>query len=215
MNTKAKRIYIVGSGPSALNFDFNVLSDQDIVLGVNGTLGWAPRLDWWFTLDQLPKNLIRLRNPRPGVSYFAALPENVVLPEFVVRYIRRAVGGRNGKPKTKPPRRRYTPLWWMWRWSATITLSETPGVINTGNSMWGALQIAYQKKFKEIILVGLDGTRENRVEGGHPGDFSHLPFLFQSALPQLQAAGVQVWNANPNSRVTCFPTFNQEEALTA
>ena len=215
MSTRGKRIYIVGSGPSALHFDFDAVSADDIVFGVNGTLEWLSRLDWWFTLDQSPKNLIRLRNPRPGVSYFAALPDNVSLPDFVTRYIRRAVGGRNGSPKTKPPRQRHTPLWWMWRWSATQKLSTLPGVVNTGNSMWGALQIAFQHGFKEIVLVGLDGTRENKIEGGKPHSLSHLPILFASAVTQLKAAGVQVWNANPGSRVTCFPAFNYEEALTA
>jgi len=207
------RIWIIGSGPSAKKADFSLMKPEDVVFGVNGTVEWAPRLDWWFTLDQSPLNLERLKNPRKGVLYFAALPNQVGLPDGIVRYSRIAIGGRSGNPKSSEPRPRRTPEWWMWRWSATKTLSEKVGAIHTGNSMWGALQIAYQFGYREIILVGLDGTKHKRIEGGRPNNFAHLPMLFESALPQLNESGIKVINANPHSAVTCFPRVNFNQAV--
>lgn len=209
-----KRVWIIGSGPSARLADFNAIPSDDIVFGVNGTVEWVPHLDWWFTLDKNPINLKRLQSPKlDGVRCIVALPDDIILPKKIIRYKRLTAMDQSNKTRTKQPRRRNTPLWWMWRWQAIRTLSEIPGVIHTGNSMWGALQIAYQHNFRKIILVGLDGSRSPRVEGGNPNSLLHLPILFESAVDQLKNAGVQVFNSNPNSKVTCFPRVTFSEAI--
>lgn len=210
------KIWIIGSGPSARLADFNAIPKGDIVFGVNGTAGWVNRLDWWFTLDRDPLNLRRMESPKlNGVRCFAALPDEIPLPEKVIRYKRVAQNPKFNKNIARRRRFQNTPEWWLSRWSAVRTLSEIPGSINTGNSLWGALQIAYQFKFKKIILVGLDGDRLPRVEGGRPNSLLHLPILFESAIPQLKRSGVQVFNANLKSKITCFPRVTFAEALAA
>lgn len=89
--------------------------------------------------------------------------------------------GRRG-PQPYP---RGGPEWWLWRWSAVKTLAKHPGKINSGNSAWGALGLAYHLGFTDVALVGVDGTTEERVEGGCSNNLSHLPLLFASALPQI------------------------------
>jgi len=208
------KIWIIGSGPSARLADFNAIPKEDIIFGVNGTAGWAPRLDWWFTLDRDPKNLRRMECRKlKGVRCYAALPDEIPLPKNVIRLTRVAQNPKYNKNIARRRQFRNTPEWWLSRWSAVKTLSEIPGKINTGNSLWGALQIAYQANFKKIILIGLDADDLPRVEGGKPNSLLHLPILFESAVAQLKASGVQVFNANPKSKVTCFPRVTFKEAL--
>ena len=211
------KIWVIGSGPSAKQADFKSIPVDDTVFGVNGTVEWVPRLDWWFTLDKNPKNLRRLKSPRmKGVQCFVALPKEVKLPQGVKRYQRLAAEHRIIiSRRFQRQRRHHGPQWWMWRWSAVKPLSENPNVIHTGNSLWGALQIAYHFKFKKIILVGLDGDSSNRVEGGQPNSLLHLPILFESAVNQLNTAGITVLNSSLQSTVTCFPRVSFEEALAA
>lgn len=149
---------IVASGPSAAGF----LPPSDIkTICVNGVIQWIGRADYWFTLDCTPQNLRHCRNPRRFVSYVAALPERYNLPDHVVRMQRIPAGDTPG-------------------------LSEIPGVIHSGNSAFGALGLAYHLGAKKVILVGVDGTDDRRVDGGHSGDLSHLPALFQSAVGQIE-----------------------------
>lgn len=149
---------IVASGPTAAGF----LPPCDVkTICVNGVIQWIGRTDYWFTLDCTPKNIRNCRNPRRGVSYVAALPERYHLPSHVARMQRITAGDSPG-------------------------LSELPGVIHSGNSAFGALGLAYHLGAKKVVLVGVDGTDQRRVEGGRSGNLSHLPALFQSALGQIE-----------------------------
>lgn len=147
---------IVASGPSAAGF----APPPDIkTIVVNGVIQWISRADYWFTLDGTTKNLRHCRQPRRGVHYVAALPDKYHLPAHVARLQRVTSDGG---------------------------LSEIPGVIHSGNSAFGALGLAYHLGAKKVILVGVDGTDERRVEGGRSGNLSHLPALFQSASGQIE-----------------------------
>ncbi|NIQ01582.1 MAG: norphogenetic protein [Nitrospinaceae bacterium] len=207
------KILILASGPSARKIDFDLLPADVQIMGVNGTVHWAPRLDYWFTLDRCSKNKMRFQNRRQGVRYFAALPAGIHVPPGVTRLNRVSLTGRNGAFPTPATARRGTPEWWFWWWSATPTLSEVPGTIHTGNSAWGALQLAVQLGYREIYLAGVDGTQDRRVEGGRPNNLSHLPLLFISALPQLERLGARVINLSMNSRVECFEKIEFEKAF--
>jgi hypothetical protein len=147
-----------------------------VVIAVNGAIEWLPRADYWFTLDPSPINMERMNNPRAGVTYCAALNEPA--PLWVRRFER--VAGRGQEPSTG------TPEWWLWRWSAVKTISTTPGKIHTGNSAWGALGLAYHLGAERVALVGVDASGEDRIEGGKCRNLSHLPSLFESAMPQIK-----------------------------
>jgi hypothetical protein len=151
------------------------------VVAVNGAIEWIPRADYFFTLDWADVNLHRLRNRREGVTYTAAFPLNKRWPEEDIKYYDRA-----GGHFTREPKPRDTPEWWLWRLSGKLGLSEDPKVINSGNSAYGALGLAYHLGFRDVALVGVDANTEPRVEGGRSKNLSHLPLLFASALKQLR-----------------------------
>jgi len=169
------RAVIVGSGPSARGFE---PPNEVTIIAVNGAIDWLTRADYFFTLDPSSANLHRMHNPLPGVRYTAAVPESIVLPPHVDRFERISKRGRE-------PIRHNSPEWWLWRWSAVKGLSDRPGYIHSGNSAYGALGLAYHLGFTKIALVGVDGSSDPRIEGGHPHNLSHLPLLFASALNQI------------------------------
>lgn len=92
-------------------------------------------------------------------------------------------------------------------------LSEDPGTINTGNSGFGGLGLAYHMRPHKVALLGVDGRKERRVDGGMPRSLDHLPALFESAVPQLRSAGIEVANGSPDSEVDCFPRMTPREAV--
>lgn len=122
-------------------------------------------------------NLRRILNRRPGVIYTAAgCP-------YALSHVRnfQRIGARGEEPQD-----RRSPEWHMWREYAVCGLSTDPKTIHTGNSSWGALGLAYHLGFEHVALVGVDGTDEPRIEGGHCRSLLHLPMLFASALPQIR-----------------------------
>lgn len=166
------RAVIVASGPSARGFKPPA---GVTVISVNGSIDWLSRADIWFTLDPSTVNMTRMKKRRPGVEYYAAMAHP---PEGVKRLQR--VSSRGTEPQP-----RHTPEWWLWRWSATLGFSQYPEEINTGNSAWGALQLACQLGAKKVALIGVDATNAVRVEGGRPNNLSHLPLLFNSAIGKI------------------------------
>lgn len=175
---KGDRCIIVASGPSAAGFE----APKGIpTIAVNGAVEWLNRSSYWFTLDPSKINQERMNKRRPGTQYCCALPD--IEPGFDGKvYQFRREGYRGAEPIDKN-----SPEWWLWRWSAKLGLSDAPGVISNGNSAWGALGLAYHLGYRDIALVGVDGTQEPRChDGGSPNNLSHLSLLFQSALPQVK-----------------------------
>ncbi|CBG89348.1 hypothetical protein [Citrobacter rodentium] len=153
------------------------------IIAVNGAIDWLPSTDYFFTLDPSPENMSRLANPRPNICYVAAVPDDIGLPPHVIRM--RRISSRGAEPATVG-----SPGWWLWRWSCTPGLSNSPGEIHSGNSAYGALGLAYHLGFIDVALVGVDATDEERVEGGWCRDLSHLPLLFASARPQINVVSL-------------------------
>lgn len=192
-----KGCFIVGSGFSAKNFK----PPEDItVIAVNGAIDWLERADYFFTLDPSKENLRRLDCPRDGVKYFAAFPRNedYGVPNTVGIFDR--LSGRSVQPLKK-----YSPEWWLWRWSAMPRLSESPCVIHSGNSAYGALGLAYHLGYRKAALIGVDATRV-RIEGGQSNNLSHLPLLFESAAEQMQIV-------NCGLMKTTLPHMSIEDAI--
>lgn len=178
-------IVIVASGPSARGYE---PPEGVTVIAVNGAIEWLSRADYWFTLDPSRDNLRRLAGYWAKVKCVMAVPANF--------------GTSSAKtPLMRQPR----PLGvhYLLRvegpgpWGARYRLSEDPTAINTGNSAWGALGLAYHMRPYTIELVGVDGTQARRVGGGQPGDLTHLPELFASAEAQLAERGITVIVRNP------------------
>lgn len=174
------RAIIVGDGPSAAGF---VPPDGVFVIAVKGAIKWLSRADAWFSLDPNQRTLDMVTKPRPGVWYYCACDPQAWLPRHVIRMRRIAARGVE-------PTEHGSPEWWLWRWSAVCGLCEHPGRIHTGNSAWGALGLAYHLGYRDVLLVGVDGTADERVSGGAPSNMSHLPLLFESALGQVRLSTV-------------------------
>ena len=182
------RCIIVGSGPSAAGFK---CPDGIAIISVKRTITWLDRADYWFALD--PDAAVEaMAPPRPGVQYFCAAPEKFALPPHVTRLERVAERGREPYP-------RHTAEWWLWRWHGVRTLCTRVGAVHTGNSAWGALGLAFHLGFRDVLLVGVDGSSAPRIEGGRPNNLSHLPLLFASALPQIKLQTVSVMSGIPKT----------------
>ncbi len=195
MFPKAERVAVVGSGPSLRDIAPNeIVRCGATVIAVNGAIDWLGSAHYWFTLDPSQVNMVRMRNPVEGCQYVACGPGHIRFPMWVKR-LSRITGDQWGKAR------------------APGGLSEDPAAINTGNSGFGALNLAYHMRPKKVALLGVDGRQVRRIDGGMPRTLAHLPELFASAAPQLRAAGVQVANGSPDSEVTCFPRMSPREAL--
>lgn len=168
---------VVASGQSAKGF---VPPDNIPVIAVNGVIDWIERADYWFTLDMSEANIKRMerRFQNPGTEYHAAVKIGKSVPVGVRKW--RRVARRD---KKIPPHG--TPEWWLWRLSGVKGINRNEGQINTGNSAWGALQLAVHLGFDRIMLLGVDADRNSRVEGGYPNNLCHLPLLFDSAVGEV------------------------------
>lgn len=192
---QSDRVIVAASGPSiAAVTPEQVLSDGAVVIAVNGAIDWLGRADYWFTLDPSQINTVRARHRVEGCRYVMALPRIARCPDGVTRLLR-LEGKLFGKAR------------------APGGLSRDHGAINTGNSGFGALNLAYHMRPKKILLLGVDARQERRVDGGMPRSLEHLPALFASAVPQLKSAGIEVVNGSPDSEVTCFPRMTPREAM--
>jgi hypothetical protein len=167
---------IVAGGPSAAVMkNFRVDKRKIAVIAVNGALDWLPWFDFFFTLDPTKVNRKRIRTYRHGAKYYIAYPKGkILLPSYVSRLdryspeaSRTAVLDENGK------------------YTCAIGLNINPNIINSGNSAFGALGLAYHLGFEKVGLIGVDANNAPRVDGGYSRDLSHLPDLFESAMHQI------------------------------
>lgn len=195
MWTPTDKVVVVGSGPSLRDIAPNEITRCGAtVIAVNGAIDWLGAADYWFTLDLSQINMVRAQNQVEGCQYVVVEPKyRTRLRDITV--LRRIVGDKLGKAR------------------APGGLSEDPGAINTGNSGFGALGLAYHMRPGKIAILGVDGKQERRVDGGMPRSLEHLPELFATAVPQLEAAGIGVVNGSPESAVTCFPRMTPREAI--
>lgn len=209
-------IVIVASGPSLNELEqddslwFKLYDDTGFILAVNGAADYLPYYNGFFTLDRSEANLSRLRNRDLKSRYYCACDPTTgpKVPHGVTCLERVATQGQE-------PEERYSPEWYLWRWSCTLGLSEDKNKIHTGNSAYGALGLAYHFRPKKILLLGVDGTQEPRInnEGPPKQSLSHLPLLFNSAVKQLNDAGIEVVNGSVKSAIKCFERMTIREGL--
>lgn len=101
-------------------------------------------------------------------------------------------------------------------------LSDTPNGLHTGlNSGFQTLNIAYLAGAKRVLLLGYDMKfqgKKTHWHEGHPqktpeNNYSMYARRFNSAVPQLKRAGVEVINCSPDSALSAFPRGNLESVL--
>ena len=206
------KVIIVGSGPSNIAYRDSFLTDikrNDVtVIAVNGAIyRTGDTAHYWFTLDpSLENRKIMIKQPYQGVEYVAAVPHDYGKPNATLPFFRRK------RPKNVLYLNRiHDPNAHL---GIMKGLSDEYGCINTGNSVYGALNFAYHFNPDNILLVGVDGQDTKRFDGTHSTkNIFVLPELMESVIPQLKDKNINVYNSNPNSFVTCFPHKTIQEFI--
>lgn len=179
--------FLIGGGPSLRGFDFELLRRRTTV-AVNDAalhLPWATAL---FSLDQTWVSKREREIRAFAGEKFLAPPESLVGRIDGVTYLRRC----------------HDP-----------GLSTDPSSICLGgNSGYGALNLAYLKRAKRIVLLGFDLSTENG-RNWHVGyqwntsprchHFDGWARHFAEAAVILKREGVEVVNASADSVIDCFP----------
>lgn len=205
-------VIIVGSGPSVAEIDpGDILNANAHVIAVNGAIEWLNSADSWFTLDPSADNLKRMNNPIHSVNYYAAVDQRSwnKIPKHVTKL------QRLSNPPIRIKTNFNSPEYWFKRWGCKKGLAENRTCINTGNSAYGALGLAYHWRPSKILLLGVDGDKKSRVTGDGPCKFSltHLPVLFKHAKQQLDKNHIRLINASPSSLITCFPRVSPKRGI--
>lgn len=204
-------VVIIGGGGSLRGFDFNLIPEDAHIIAINKTAAHIPRYDTWFTLDPWGLHGPQLPSNRKKVSLYAAVsddygtmgaknPSHRVRPAPGIVFLHRLISHNRSDVSSKT--------------AYSLTLSEDPRCISTGNSGYGALNLAYHMRPKNIILLGIDGDVGYFFDGnGVNGSLGNLRDMFRSAKPQLDAAGIRVINGSPNSTVDCWERTTPTEAI--
>lgn len=194
------RVIIVGSGKSLEHFNFGRLSNQNCyIIAVNNAGNFVPFADAWFTLDPWGLYGPQLPNKHFKGRLFAAVPEDFATPNA-------RVWSHRPQPTAD--------ITYLHRMENKIGLAEDPSCINTGNSGFGAMGMAYHLRPRKILLLGIDGGggyfyTDNETHR----NLGHLGSLFAGALPQLRREQIEVINGSPDSKVTCFVRHHIDYAL--
>jgi hypothetical protein len=199
----SKGAIVLGTGPSAAGF---VAPPGVPVIAVNQALHIA-LAHYWFSLDWSAVNRQTLARWRdyPGVQFCVAdIPgaDHWQTDAPVKRFERVSYQGEEPADKESAG-------WWLWRWSAVLGIPSNPGVIHSGNSAWGAVQLAYYLGYRRVLLVGVDGSQEEKITGRRPNNLSHLDILFKSALDVME---IKRLKSNAPSTIT-LDQINLSDAL--
>lgn len=194
-----KPVAVIGTGPSLKGVDFAPFRQLTChVFAVKESIWDLPNAECVFSLDRpwINRQADKLRQLTCGI-YLAVEPESGALCQRI-------------EGATYVIRSRFQGL------------SDDPTTIQSGgNSGAGALNIAYLKRAKRIVLFGYDytvghycderyywqdPTHNERYWPNWGKDFVH-------SLPQLKAAGVEVLCASPTSNLDMFPKVTIEQGL--
>jgi len=191
------KIIITGSGLSINNF-FQP-DDSWKVISVNNSVN-HPNVsaDYWFTLDLSLDNQ-KIAQKRSDYKKYVAIPGNIKQePRLRTKTIEKFIyRGCNFLERISSKQNCF---------SQTYGLQTEPNKISTGNSLYGALNLAYHMNPKYILIIGLDGEiYRNKFDGKVcRGTLRHLDNLFSTALPNLKEKRIKVYNCNSDSEVKCF-----------
>ena len=200
------KLIIAGSAPSISDYT-NAQEYGWKTISVNDTINYGGLTsNYWFTLDPSLANRKIMIDKKSKVYYYCAIPDGFGTPH-----------AKQDSYKLRPPsgihylRRLYDKNNFL---SSKYGLSDNPCEIHTGNSAYGALGLAYLMQAKQIILIGIDGTKDKKFNNKRCNTtLSHLPELFASAKNQLDKKGIEVINCGKTSLIDCFKRMNFDKAI--
>ena len=187
-------VYIIGGGPSLKGFDWNRLKGKKVI-AINRAYEVMPNADalyWtdsrfyrWFKNDINNLNTLKV-TCRP----FNGIPNDVVLLKA----------------------------------NSAMILDMRPDSISHGNnSGYGAINLAAKLGAKKIYLLGYDMNSEGNNTHWHSGYesrhnhsiYNKMMRYFESLPAELKKHGIEVYNANPQSKLDVFPKCTIDEAISA
>jgi len=182
------KIIIVAGGSSLLGFDYRKLENLPEVktIAVNNAFNLF-NADYFCTIDPIPQD--KTINQNKGykyVGYKEPLPNCHMLKRYVCKES-----------------------------ALDFMLCEDKDTIQTHNSSYAAFNLAYHMEAKKVLLLGVDADNYNYPpeSKGYAISISKIPFLFDSALPQINKRGIEVVNGSLQSRVNCFDKMSIEDGL--
>lgn len=211
--TPIKNAIIIASGPSVSDIDLELLQHlkkdpETYIIAVNGAGEHVPFADAWFTLDPWGLTTTQLPARFKGKMY-AAVPDDYGTPNARA-HAHRVTSNGNVTFLHRLVSHNYTTV--SSDSAFKVGLSEDSSCINTGNSGYGALNLVYHLRPKNIFLLGIDGTFGyfyTKSTTNRP--LTNLQTLFNSAVPQLKAAGINVFNVSPKSTINAYKKITPEE----
>ena len=188
-----QRCWIIGGGKSLKGFDFEKLRGENII-AINRAVEVVPFAEIFFSLDSRLYGWYKRRNkemPESAHDAFASFrglrvwvesdgatfENDVLLVKFAGKY--------------------------------GLSDSLRDGVYTCGNSGYAAVNLAVGLGATTIHLLGFDMDKGN-FHSGYPSpgaDPETRGWIegFNALAPKLAAAGIQVINMNPKSKLKCFP----------
>lgn len=189
---KNETVYLIGGGPSLRGFDWEQLRGKKVI-AINRAfqvLPWADVLYW--TDAQFYKWYKHEIDEFKGMKV-TCRPVDILNKEITLLKGTRDLG-----------------------------LDLRPGYICDGNnSGYGALNLAVKLGVKRIYLLGYDLHSEPGQTHWHNGYtrshnhtiYKRLIRYFEHSVSLLNKLNVEVWNANPGSRLECFKKCSLKDAL--
>lgn len=202
-------IFIIGSGPSAKNVNFKALKEVGYCIAVNDVGHRFPSADAWFTLDPWGLHKQQLNDRFEGIPY-AAVPD-FYGTKYAISHDHKFMPKKKFNYLCRIPQNfdmRNTAAHKQWG------LNEDPRCINSGNSGFGALNLAFHMRPKKIALIGIDCTQGyffNEKYRTKPLD--HVPFLFMSAVKQLKRENIETVDCSLFGNLKCFPKVSWEKVI--
>lgn len=203
ITARAKYVIIVACGPSAERLNpvrlFEASNAGVHIIAVNAAVTWLSVCHSWFSNDPSDKIRYLMRNQRPGVKYYAAVPDDYGKPDAVIS-THRAPAEAN--------------VHYLHRAGGT-GLNNDPIRVVSCSSAYGALGLAWHMQATDVVLIGVDGNTNGYayVEGRPVGNFNHLPMMFASVIGQITKRGMKIINGSPDSSVSCFTKMDPNAAV--
>ena len=95
------------------------------------------------------------------------------------------------------------------------------GLRSGNNSGYAAINLAHHLEYTTIYLLGFDmkfSGQDSHWHSGYPATnrervFEKMIDCFDTLVAPAKELGLTIINANPNSKIKCFPKITIEEAL--
>jgi len=206
------KVLIIGGGESLAGFDFDQLKKfKGVIITVNNVIFHLPRADYWMTIDPMDKN---------------GEPQRGMREQFEETYYYCGYPDLEKTPFDKPFYQEVEGIHYLERIVSEddYSLQEDKDKVTTGDSIYGALGLAYHFEAKEIVLLGADGygfghwyNKQDPYNAQYIPNFKtkfldKLPTIYKQSRKQFRERKTKVINGSEKSIIDCFERVSPQEA---